>query len=74
MTASIEVIQSVKDHMERCKPVDIELAIFNVGVIGFQLCIRPEFTSNFLRDLETTSLDFIGAFHRTIDIPMPSAS
>jgi hypothetical protein len=35
VTAGIEVIQSVEYEIKHRKPVDIELAVLDVGMIGF---------------------------------------
>lgn len=37
MATGVQIIKSVEDNIKCSKPIDVELGIFNVGMIGFQL-------------------------------------
>lgn len=54
MSARIQVIKGVEDDVKRGEPVHVELAIFNVRMIGRQFGVWSEFVGNLLRDLGGT--------------------
>lgn len=53
MTPRINVVQGIEDNFEAGKPIDIELRIFDVGMISFELDVRVELGGALLCDLST---------------------
>ena len=52
MPPRVQVVQGVEDNVEALKPVDVELGVFYVGVVSFELDIRVELSGGVLGDLE----------------------
>lgn len=53
MAPRVEIIQRVKHDVKRREPIDVKLAILDIGVIRFELCLWLELMRNFLRYLNT---------------------
>ena len=53
MASSIEVVESVENDIELAEPSHVELRIFDVGVVGFELDV--ELLGDFLRNLGIVS-------------------
>lgn len=51
MAPRVQVIQRIKDDTETREPVDVELAVLDVGMVGLQLRAGLELARNLLRDL-----------------------
>lgn len=51
MASSIEVVEGVENDVELAKPFYVELQIFDVGVVGFELDVWVELLRDFLRNL-----------------------
>lgn len=51
MTPRIDIVQRIEDEFEAGKPIDIELWIFDIGMMCLQLDVRVEFAGAFLCDL-----------------------
>ena len=65
MTACIEVVEGVKHHIECRKPVNVELAIFDVGMVGFELGTGLELVGHFLCNLDIAPKTVSISFERT---------
>lgn len=48
MATSVQIIKRVEDNIERSEPVDVELGVFDVGMICFQLRIGAELLGDVL--------------------------
>jgi hypothetical protein len=55
MSSCCQVIKSIEDNVESCEPVDAELRVRDIRMIGFQLCAGLEPMRNFLRNLDVTN-------------------
>lgn len=55
MATSVQVVEGIEDNVESFKPINVELGILDVRMVGFKLCVGPEFTSDLLRDLHEGS-------------------
>ena len=55
MASSIEVVESVENDIELAEPSHVELRIFDVGVVGFELDVWVELLGDFLRNLGIVS-------------------
>lgn len=55
MSSCCQVIKSIEDNVESREPVDAELGVRDIRMIGFQLCARLEPMRNFLRNLDITN-------------------
>ena len=51
MPSRIKVVKSIEDNREPLEPFYIELRIFNVGMVRFELDVRVELRGAFFRDL-----------------------
>ena len=51
MPPRIEIIKCIEDDAERLEPINAELRIFDVRMMGFDRDVRIEFRRGFLRDL-----------------------
>ena len=51
MTSGIEIVKGVEDDVESTEIFNIELRIFDVGMVRFELDLWVEFGGAFLRDL-----------------------
>jgi len=51
VSARIDIVQRVEYKCEALIPLDIELGVFDVGMVGFDLDIGVEFPGGFLCDL-----------------------
>lgn len=55
MAARIQVVQRIEDDGKRAEPINIELGIFDVGVMRLNLYIRIEFTGGLSSNLRMVS-------------------
>ena len=51
MAPSIKVVQRIEDKIEPFEPADVELRIFYVGMMRFELDMGVKFCSGFFRNL-----------------------
>lgn len=51
MSSRIQIVKSIEDKCETPEPFDIELRVFNIGMVSFDLDIRVEFACSFFCDL-----------------------
>lgn len=51
MSPGIQIIQGIKHHVESFEPLDVEVQVLDVGMVGLQFDVGIEFPSRFLRDL-----------------------
>jgi hypothetical protein len=51
MSPGLKIIQRIKDHVEALEPLDIEVGVLDIGMVGLELDVRVEFPSSLLRDL-----------------------
>ena len=51
MPSRIEIIEGIEDKREALEPFDIELSIFDVGMMRFELDVRIELGGALLGDL-----------------------
>ena len=51
MPSRIKVIKGIEDNCETLEPFNVELRIFDVGMVRFELDVRVEFGSALLCDL-----------------------
>lgn len=56
MTTSLKVIQRIEDNVESGKPVHIELTIFDICMVGFELRVRLKLVCDLLGDLDTAAV------------------
>ena len=54
MPPSVQIVERVEDEVEALEPVDVELGIFDVGMMRFDLDVRVEFAGGLFRDLFTS--------------------
>ena len=52
MSPCVQIIQRIEDDVETLKPIDVELRVLDVGMVGFELDIRIEFGGAVFRNLE----------------------
>ena len=52
MPSRIKVIKGIEDNREALEPCYVELRIFDVGMVGFQLDVRVEPSGALLCDLD----------------------
>lgn len=52
VASSVDIVERIEDDIETCEPIDIELWIFDIGVVGLQLDMRVEFRGALLGDLK----------------------
>ena len=57
MAPRIQVIQSIEHYVKCRKPIHVELAILDIGMIRFQFCVGLEFVGHILRNLYTANGD-----------------
>jgi hypothetical protein len=55
MPPGFKVVKRIEDDSEGFEPVDVELGIFNVRVMGFELDVGVELLSDFFGYLELIS-------------------
>jgi hypothetical protein len=55
MPPCLEIVQGVKYELEAAKPSDIELGVFDIGMVGNNLDVRVELLRRFLRNLDARS-------------------
>ena len=55
MSSSIQIIERIEDEIESLEPIEIELGIFDVGMVCFKLDVRVKFPGRFLCDLNKVS-------------------
>lgn len=51
MAASLQVVQGIENNIEGSKPILIELAVLDIGMVGLELCIWLELVRDFFCDL-----------------------
>lgn len=51
MSSRFKIIEGVENDVEFAKPLNVELAIFDVRMMRFEFCRRLEFARYFLRNL-----------------------
>jgi len=51
MPPCLQVVQRVEDYGESTEPLDVELGVFDVRMVGDDLDCLVEFLGDFLRDL-----------------------
>lgn len=56
MSPRIQIVQRIENDCEGLEPVDIELRIFDIGVMRLDLDIRVEFAGGFFRDLSALNV------------------
>lgn len=52
MTAGVKVVESVEDKVEALEPVDVELGVFDVGVVCLDIDVGVKLSSRLLCDLD----------------------
>lgn len=56
MASSIEIVECVENDIELAEPFYVELCIFDVGMVGFELDVWVELLGDFLRNLRIVSV------------------
>lgn len=51
MSPRIQVVKGIEDKSESPEPFDIELRVFNIGMVSFDFDIWVEFACSFFCDL-----------------------
>lgn len=51
MATGFQVVKRIEDHVESREPVNVEPAILDVRMVGFELRAWLELLGNFFRDL-----------------------
>jgi hypothetical protein len=48
---SLQIIQGIEDDIEPLKPIDVELGVFNIGMVRFECHVGVEFCGGLFGDL-----------------------
>jgi hypothetical protein len=56
MAPGVEIVERIEDDAKSRKPIHIELAIFDICMVGFDLCAGLELLSDLLGDLTQSTL------------------
>lgn len=52
MASGIEVVERIEDEVKALEPVDVELGVFDVGVVCLDIDVGVEPSGRLLRDLD----------------------
>lgn len=54
MSPRIEIVQCIEDDVETLKPFDVELRVFDIGMISLKLDVRVELRGALFGNLENS--------------------